>query len=402
MDVNLQNVPVLALQAEICRRYAPTFPPPMLGGVTLPNALSPQEPPSSGTKYRVAIIGSGNWGSVVAKIAAYNTVRNSIFEDEVRMWVFEELIEGQKLSEVINTKGENVKYLPGVQLGANVKAVPDLLEAVNLATLLVFVTPHQFVKGLCKQMIGNIPKHARAISLIKGMDITVSGPCMVSETIEEVLGVECSVLMGANVANDVAKEEFCEATVGCADANFAQTFVKLFDTSYFQVASTPNVKGVELCGTVKNVVALGAGFVDGLKLGSNTKAAIMRVGLEEMRKLSRKLFGDISDDVYFQSCGVADLITTCYGGRNRKVSEAYVGKYKESPSEGGASLWEKLEKELLGGQKLQGFLTSVDLQELLVARHWEHDFPFFTTINLIATGKLDPINITSYRGCSRS
>lgn len=116
----------------------------------------------------MAIIGSGNWGSVVAKIAAYNAVRNSIFEDEVRMWVYEELIEGQKLSEIINTKGENVKYLPGVQLGTNVKAVPDLLEAVHLATLLIFVTPHQFVKDLCKQMIGNIPKHARAISLIKG------------------------------------------------------------------------------------------------------------------------------------------------------------------------------------------------------------------------------------------
>lgn len=85
----------------------------------------------------------------------------------VNMWVYEEMVEGRKLTEIINEDHENVKYLPGVKLPANVVAVPELLDAARDADLFVFVIPHQFISRLVGQMKGNIKEGAAAISLIK-------------------------------------------------------------------------------------------------------------------------------------------------------------------------------------------------------------------------------------------
>lgn len=81
--------------------------------------------------------------------------------------------------------------------------------------------------------------------------------------------------------------------------------------------------GAEMAGTLKNIVALAAGFVDGIGAGSNSKAAIMREGLAEMRALSKALYPTVRDETFLESCGVADLIATCYGGRNRRVAKAW-------------------------------------------------------------------------------
>ncbi|KAH6774384.1 NAD-dependent glycerol-3-phosphate dehydrogenase family protein [Perilla frutescens var. hirtella] len=342
-------------------------------------------------KSRVTVVGSGNWGSVAAKLIASNTLKLNSFHDEVRMWVFEETLPtGEKLSEVINKTNENVKYLPGIKLGRNVVADPDLEHAVRDASMLVFVTPHQFMEGICKRLVGKISVDAEAISLIKGMEVKREGPCMISSLISEQLGINCCVLMGANIANEIALEKFSEATVGYRKSKeTADKWVQLFNTSYFMVSPIQDVEGVELCGTLKNVVAIAAGFVDGLEMGNNTKAAIMRIGLREMKAFSKLLFPSVKDSTFFESCGVADLITTCLGGRNRRCADAFARN-------GGKRSFDELEAEMLQGQKLQGVSTAKEVHEVLSHRGWLELFPLFSTVHEICSGRLPPTAIVEY------
>ncbi|KAI9317427.1 glycerol-3-phosphate dehydrogenase [NAD+] [Dichotomocladium elegans] len=334
------------------------------------------------TRESVCIIGSGNWGSAIAKIVGENAVQHStVFERHVRQWVFEETINGEKLTDIINTKHENVKYLKGVKLPHNVVAVPDIVEACKGASLVVFVLPHQFVRGVCEKMKGYLAPNARAISLIKGLEITPSGIRLFSEEISRILDIPCAALSGANIADEVAREKFCESTVGCSSLADGEVFHKLFDTPYFRINVIQDHVGLQLCGALKNVVAVGAGLSDGLGYGSNTKAAIIRRGMMEMRKFGQTFFGDmVQNDTFFESCGVADLITTCSAGRNRKVAEAF--------AKTGQPI-EKLEAELLNGQKLQGTLTAQEVHEFLSARNLVDMFPLFNTVYRIIYENMD-------------
>jgi len=196
--------------------------------------------------------------------------------------------------------------------------------------------------------------------------------------------------MGANIANEIAVEKFSEATVGYREnKEMAEKWVQLFSTSYFIVTPVQDVEGVELCGTLKNVVAIAAGFVDGLDMGNNTKAAIMRIGLREMKAFSKMLFSSVKDSTFFESCGVADLITTCLGGRNRKVAEAFA-------KHGGKRSFDELEAEMLQGQKLQGVSTAKEVYEVLSHRGWLQFFPLFATVHEICIGTLPPSAIVEH------
>jgi glycerol-3-phosphate dehydrogenase (NAD+) len=328
-------------------------------------------------------------------MTAQNTIRHQEFDEQVRMWVFEEDVEpGVSLSRTINERRENVKYLPGVDLGHNVLAVPSLLDAVEGATLLVFVTPHQFVKGIVDTIKPALHPAARAISLVKGMEVKDARIQRVSDVIKTNLGVDCSVLMGANIASDIALERFSEATIGyeAGQEDTAALWKRLFHTSYFHINTVPDVAGCEMCGTLKNIVALGAGFVDALDFGTNTKSAVMRIGLLEMRLLSRKLFPMVQESTFFESAGVADLITTCFGGRNRKCAEAFA----RSVMAGKPETWEQVESRLLGGQKLQGVLTSYEVQEVIREKGLQASCPLFMTIHRICTGAIPPDAIVRY------
>lgn len=125
--------------------------------------------------------------------------------------------------------------------------------------------------------------------------------------------IPCAVLMGANLANEVADEKFCETTIGVKDKSKAPILRDLFQTPNFRVVVSDDVDAVEICGALKNIVACGAGFVDGLGLGDNTKAAVIRLGLMEMIKFVDVFYPGSKLSTFFESCGVADLITTCYG-----------------------------------------------------------------------------------------
>lgn len=330
---------------------------------------------------RVAIIGSGNWGSAIAKIIGNNTQRAFFFEKEVKMYVFEEVFKGRKLTEIINETHINEKYLPGIKLPENIVACPDVRETVWGAHVLVFVMPHQFVKPLCKEMQGHIVPGAKAISLVKGFDTERGKINLMSEYIRSTLNIECSSLSGANVAEGVAKEEFSETTIGYEDIESAQLFQALFDTPYFRVNAVPDVAGVEICGALKNVIAMAAGFVDGLGYGSNTKAAILRLGMLEMRKFAGMFYPGTIDEVLFDSAGLADLLTTCYGisARNRRCAEEFVKTGKS---------WAEIERTLLKGQKLQGIGTCRDIHAFLTMVGKKEEFPLMTCVYEIAdTGK---------------
>ncbi len=139
-----------------------------------------QSIPASETRVnvdKVCIIGSGNWGSAIATIVGRNCERlPQYFEKRVNMWVYEELIpqddDGSttlKLSDIINKRHENVKYLPGIRLPENIVAVPDLDQACQGATLLLFVLPHQFLPKLLPVIRRSAHPACRGVSLIKGL-----------------------------------------------------------------------------------------------------------------------------------------------------------------------------------------------------------------------------------------
>lgn len=321
---------------------------------------------------KVAIIGSGNWGSAISRIVGKNAELYPEFKNNVNMWVYEEIINGRKLTDIINTEHENVKYLKGYKLPDNIIAVPELSDAIADATLLIFVLPHQFLPRLLPTIKKNMAKGARAISLIKGIDFDENGLVLISDNIRKGLNIDVSVLMGANVASEVAADDFCETTIGYSNDN-CKIFHKLFNTSTFQVTLIKDPVAVELCGALKNIVAIGAGFCDGLGYGGNTKAAIIRIGLKEMIKFCKKFYDGIKEETFFESCGIADLITTCYGGRNRKCAEIFAKNM-------GKESWEKIEKEVLNGQKLQGTLTAKEVHEVLKRTNSMNEFPLFEKI----------------------
>ncbi|MDD9140115.1 MAG: glycerol-3-phosphate dehydrogenase (NAD(+)) [Candidatus Cardinium sp.] len=334
------------------------------------------------TTKSVCIIGSGNWGTAIARIIG-STVRvhNSTFNETVNMWVFEEIVHGRNLTDIINEEHENVKYLPGKKLPTNIIAMADVVEAAKDADLLVFVFPHQYLHGVCEQLSGNIKKDAFAISLIKGLTIFHEGAVglrLISSKIADALGIETAVLMGANLANEVAQDHFCEATIGTKKSQYGNELKKLFQTDNFRINVVEDAETVELCGALKNIVACGAGFSAGLGYGDNTMAAIIRLGLMEMIRFIELFYPGAHTKTFFESCGFADLMTTCLGGRNRKVCEAFVNANKPLT---------ELERELLNGQSAQGPLTAKEMFEVLHAKNLTKDFPFFVAIHKICSGE---------------
>uniref|UniRef100_A0A7N8XD57 Glycerol-3-phosphate dehydrogenase [NAD(+)] n=1 Tax=Mastacembelus armatus TaxID=205130 RepID=A0A7N8XD57_9TELE len=306
-------------------------------------------------------------GSAIAKIVGANAAKYDMFDTTVNMWVFEEMVNNRKLTEIINTDHENVKYLP------------DLAESVKGADILIFVVPHQFIVKVCDTIKDHIKKDAIGMSLIKGVDAGPEGLKLISEVIRGKLGITMTVLMGANIASEVAEEKFCETTIGCKDKTYGPMLKELMQTTNFRVTVVEESDVVEICGALKNIVAVGAGFCDGLGFGDNTKAAVIRLGLMEMIAFARVFCTEcpVSPATFLESCGVADLITTCYGGRNRKIGEAF--------AKTGKSI-EQLEKELLSGQKLQGPATATEVHQILKQKNMVEKFPLFTAVYQICFG----------------
>ncbi|ORY16258.1 NAD-dependent glycerol-3-phosphate dehydrogenase N-terminus-domain-containing protein [Clohesyomyces aquaticus] len=397
-------------------------------------------------KHKVTIVGSGNWGTTMSKLVAENAKENpNLFEQTVTMWVFEEEVtipessrvykpedkgEKHKISELINTRHENVKYLPNITLPDNVVANPDVVDACKNSSILIFVLPHQFIQRVCDQLAGKIMPWARAICCTKGVDVGEKGIRLMSEAIGMRLNIYCGALSGANIASEIAQEKYSETTVAydpppmdsraptpkgsptsstvdlispgksVPSARSAQlkalpsdypplsheNVKKLFHRPYFHVRMVSDVAGVSLSGALKNIVALAAGFVDGLGWGDNAKAAVMRVGILEMVRFGKAFFADSVHTSTFteESCGVADVVTSCMGGRNFRCAKMAI--------ERGKSIAE-IEKTELNGQMLQGTSTAYEVNSFLKTQGMEGEFPLFTAVYNILEGNVKPEQI---------
>lgn len=371
----------------------------------------------------------------MSKLVAENVKENpTLFEQTVQMWVFEEEVtipqdsrhynpgsetskKPQKLSGLINQLHENIKYLPGITLPPNVVANPDLPASVKDSTILIFVLPHQFIPKVCEQLAGKIVPYARAICCTKGVDVSEKGIRLMSEAIGMRLNIYCGALSGANIASEIAQEKYSETTVAYdpppmdsraptpkgsptssqvdlispskpnPSARSArlkplpseypplshENVRKLFHRPYFHVRIVDDVAGVSLGGALKNIIAIAAGFVDGLGWGDNAKAAVMRVGILEMVAFGKAFFEDSAKTSTFteESCGVADVITSCMGGRNFRCAK--------KATQTGKSIFE-VEQTELNGQKLQGTSTAYEVNSFLKSQGLEADFPLFTAV----------------------
>nr|XP_011721616.1 glycerol-3-phosphate dehydrogenase 1-like protein isoform X3 [Macaca nemestrina] len=217
-------------------------------------------------------------GSAVAKIIGNNVKKLQKFASTVKMWVFEETVNGRKLTDIINNDHENVKYLPGHKLPENVVAISNLSEAVQDADLLVFVIPHQFIHRICDEITGRVPKKALGITLIKGIDEGPEGLKLISDIIREKMGIDISVLMGANIANEVAAEKFCETTIGSKVMENGLLFKELLQTPNFRITVVDDADTVELCGALKTIEELEKEMLNGQKLqGPQTSAEVYRI-----------------------------------------------------------------------------------------------------------------------------
>lgn len=381
----------------------------------------------------------------MSKLVAENVKAHpQLFEETVQMWVYEEDVtipkdsrhydpsstEPQKLSQVFNRVHENVKYLPNITVPSNVVANPDVVDSCKNSTILVFVLPHQFIPRVCDQLAGKIVPYARAICCTKGIDVGEKGVRLMSEAIGMRLNIYCGALSGANIASEIAQEKYSETTVAydpppmdsraptpSGSPTSSQVDLispsnpvpssrsallkplpnefpplshenvrKLFHRPYFHVRIVDDVAGVSLGGALKNIIALGAGFVDGLGWGDNAKAAVMRVGILEMVKFGKLFFPDSSKSTTFteESCGVADVVTSCSGGRNFRCAKMAI--------EQGKTVFE-IEQEVLNGQKLQGTSTAYEVNSFLSQQGREHEFPLFTAVYNILEKKAKPEDI---------
>ena len=202
---------------------------------------------------KVVVIGAGNFGTAIANRISLNT------ESRVDMWIYDEIFDGKNLSDVINETHENQKYLPGIKLSENVVATTDVSVTID-ADYIVLVVPHQYITSTLRRFSGKLKSNCILISMTKGLKISEYGPELMSKIIsKEWKSDRVAVVMGPNLANDVALNYFVEATVACEDLEIAKSVANIFNCSCFRTQTCTDVSTVELCGALKNIIALGSG-----------------------------------------------------------------------------------------------------------------------------------------------
>ncbi|XP_002062704.3 glycerol-3-phosphate dehydrogenase [NAD(+)], cytoplasmic [Drosophila willistoni] len=329
-------------------------------------------------RINVCIIGSGNWATTIARNVGRNVANSQHMEPIVYMYVYEEIVDGRKLTEIINTTHINVKYMPDFVLPTNIVAVDDVVKTARDADILIFAIPPTFVNSCCKTLLGKVKPTAHAVSLIKGFERGDDGQIvLISQIIMRQLKIPCSVLVGCNLAHEIANDNFVEGTIGCRDQKYFRLLQDIFKSATFRVVVTDDADCVEICSTLRNVIAFGAGCADGMELNENTKAGIIRRGFLETLQFVDVFYPGCRMATFFEACGISDLVTSCYANRNRKLAEAFV-KTGQPLSE--------LEHILIPGHEPLGPVTAELVHIMLEKKGLADKFPLFTVIYKICVG----------------
>jgi glycerol-3-phosphate dehydrogenase (NAD(P)+) len=251
----------------------------------------------------IAVIGAGAWGTAFA-------IHLARTGKQVLLWVYE-----QKLCDLLKDKRENVDYLPGFVLPESIHFTTKLEEIAAYSQDIVIAMPSFALRGTIRGIAPGLASK-NILLLTKGIERgTLLG---MSRVIEELLNGNAdhiAVLSGPSFAKEVAKGAFAASVVASKSKNLAQYFQQMVHSDSFRIYISDDVVGVELGGALKNVMAIGAGIIEGLKLGTNTQAAFVTRALAEMKRLGKAL--GAKETTFMGLSGMGDLILTSYGNLSR-------------------------------------------------------------------------------------
>lgn len=252
---------------------------------------------------RIAVIGAGSWGTAAAWLASANA--------EVILWARRE-----QLAVDINESRENIEYLPGRKLTANLRATSDLSLASSADALAIAVPSHGF-REIFSLIAPEIDPSLPIISLTKGIE--QGSLARMTEVIAATSPGHdmrrVGVLTGPNLASEIASEQPTASVVAMDDEDTAEALQQTFMSPLFRVYTNDDVIGCELGGALKNVMAIAAGISDGLGFGDNTRATLITRALAELTRLGTSLGGRAS--TFAGLAGMGDLIATCVSDKSR-------------------------------------------------------------------------------------
>ncbi len=256
---------------------------------------------------KVAVIGSGSWGTSVASIVARHS--------PTVIWG-----RSAEVVDQINTGHTNERYLPGFELAPALTATTDLQEAVEPADILIMAVPSHGFRSALDDLAPFLRPWAPVVSLVKGLEQGTRK--RMTEIVDEVLpGHPAGVLAGPNIAREVVAGYAAAAVIAMPDPHLAAQLGEMFRTTYFRIYSSSDVVGVEIAGALKNVFAIAVGMGDGVGSGDNTRAMVITRSLREMTRLGTAVGGQA--ETFAGLAGMGDLVVTCTSkhSRNRHVGE---------------------------------------------------------------------------------
>jgi glycerol-3-phosphate dehydrogenase (NAD(P)+) len=258
---------------------------------------------------KISLLGAGSWGTALAIVLANNG-------HDVTLW--------SAVAAEVSMLKENREHkdrLPGVKLPDNITILEDLEKSCKEKDLLVFSVASPYVRETAKKAAPFIPEGQLIVNVAKGIEEATL--MTLSEILEEELpNRDIAVLSGPSHAEEVSKGIPTTVVVGAKTKQSAIKVQDMFMNDFFRVYTSPDIIGIELGGSVKNVIALAAGVIDGLGLGDNTKAALMTRGIAEMSRLGIAMGGKL--ETFSGLSGIGDLIVTCTSKHSRNRNAGYL------------------------------------------------------------------------------